>query len=168
MSDPLKVDGFRFEVAGLVVPIGLRIDSLILSGTAGEVNPDPFSIQLSEEGDVVARVSAASLAAFLRTKLPMVSDLTVRLADDRMTIDATVRVLVEIRGTAVARLLVQDERYLVVALDDVEPALLRNLLEGQLASFNPVFDAQDLPLSVRLTHVTLENDELVVYGHARP
>jgi len=168
MSQSLSIEAFQFRIQGLAVPVGLVIDDLTLGGTSANIETDPFGITLQQEGTMTALISESALAAFLRTKMSMVSDLRVTLAEDRLTIEATIRLIVELSGTAVAQLVIDDGQRILVVLESVEPAPLKSLLESQIAGFNPVFDAQDLPFHVRLTSLAIADGRIVLEGLARP
>lgn len=146
---------------GLKLPNGMVIDEV-------EIQADRLAIvdqkpKFETPATTIVRISPESLQTFIASQLPaMVRDPQVRFQDGKILVSASVKVLVEISATATLSLVIQDQKKLLVELIDVDkPGPVRGILENQLDAVNPVFDAKDLPLDLKLERVAIgENIEI--------
>lgn len=150
--------------------MGLVVDELHLVGSDAQVATDPVSIELSDWAQLEATVMEADLADFLTRQAPGgLKDFDVTIKGGFVHVAATARVIVEVRATAICRLVLKEQRYLFVELDSVEGlAMAKGMIQGQLDQINPVLDAGDLPLRVELDHVEAEQGRIVLRGRAQP
>ena len=150
--------------------MGLVVDELHLVGADAQLATDPVSIELSDWAQLEATVTETDLADFLTRQAPGgLKDFEVSVKGGFVHVAATARVIVEVRATAICRLVLKEQRYLFVELDSVDGlAMSKGMIQGQLDQINPVLDAGDLPLLVELDNVQAEQGQVVLRGRARP
>ncbi len=150
--------------------MGLVVDELHLVGADAQLATDPVSIELSDWAQLEATVTETDLADFLTRQSPGgLKDFEVSVKGGFVHVAATARVIVEVRATAICRLVLKEQRYLFVELDSVDGlAMAKGMIQGQLDQINPVLDAGDLPLLVELDNVQAEQGQVVLRGRARP
>lgn len=167
----LRVESAEATFRGIQLDIGLIIDELRLSLPTTLVRTEPFDLIAQEVGQATVRMSEESLTSFMVSQAPpQVTRMDAKLANDRLTIELAIRILVEIKGTAVCTFRIHEGRQLFVDLEDVNVmgAGPRTLIQQQLDKVNPVFDAEDLPVRVRLTRVECRDGNVFVYGDVTP
>lgn len=150
--------------------MGLVVDELHVVGADGQLDTDPISIALNDWAQLEATVTETDLADFLTRQAPGgLKDFEVSIKGGFVHVSATARVIVEVRATAICRLVLKEQRYLFVELDSVDGlAMAKGMIQGQLDQINPVLDAGDLPLLIELDNVQAEQGQVVLRGRARP
>lgn len=167
-----RVAATRFSTVleGLALPFGLTIDSLELHGAGIEVDPEPFAIRTREPAAFEAHIGPASLAAFLERENPGgLYDFDVQARDERLHVQANLRMLVEMRVAVVCALEIEAGTRLIVRAEDVDVMGIgaRGLVQGQLEKLNPLFDASQLPFGLRFESVEII-DRILLRGTAQP
>jgi hypothetical protein len=168
----LDVTSFDANLRGVLLPIGLRLDTVELRGQGLHIEGKPFSLSASKPGDMVVMVSQEALAAYLNQLSPGgLRNFQVSIVGGKLFIQASKTLLIEVRATAACRLRIQDGRQLYVELDSVDVlggGGLTNLVRSQLDSINPILDASDLPIEATLTEVEADAGRVVLRGKVAP
>ncbi len=170
MSDTPLVTVGEFEAVfrNILLPFGLMVDAVKISGRQSTVTKHPFQVNFEKPGRALATVSAINLAAFLNRKAPGgLHDFEVKLDGGKLLISASVKVVVDVPASAVCTLEIRDGKQMWVNLDKVEVLGVgaRRLVERQLARLNPVLDAEELPFKMELESVTVSEGELILVGN---
>lgn len=163
----LSVGAVQATLHEVILPNGLKLDSVTVAGNDLAITSDPFSMTLREPGRAEVRLGQASIQAFLLPQLPdTLRDVTVRLVPGYVVANATMRVMFEMRGTAKFVLRVVDESALHVDIEsvDVFSGVAKPMIEKQLAAINPVFETKDLPLRLRLSAARIVEGEVIIEG----
>lgn len=172
MVDAAKVhvETFGARFGRVRLPMGLVVDRISLGGTMAEIATDPFHLDLADWGDLEAELTSADLTDFLNLKSPAnVRDFEVRVAHGLVEVTATAKVIVELRVTALCKLVIKDRRQLVVELDRVEGIpMAHGMIQNQLDQINPVLDVSTLPLDVELDRIEANDNVVKLFGRARP
>jgi hypothetical protein len=151
--------------------MGLNLDHVELRGVDLSVETEPFAASIGRPGELEVTLMESSLAAFLEKEAPGgLRDFAVSARDGKLYVQASKRVLIDIRATAVCTLRIDGGKRLFVDLESAEASGLdlRNMLEAQLANVNPVLDASDLPLRATLTDVNVGEGRVVLHGLLEP
>lgn len=151
--------------------MGLVADEVKIEGAATNLSTSPFSVHLDWPATVEAHVAALDLAEFLNAKAPGgIRDFAIAIRDGQLFIEATTRMIVEVRAKVVCTLRIQDGKRLFVDLEsvDVMGVGAKGLVQSHLDQINPVMDVTDLPLSVNMDRVVADHDRIVLYGTATP
>lgn len=150
--------------------MGLNVDEIEIESGPAQVGLSPFSLELTKPAPLSVRISASSVEKFLNLKAPSgVKDFSVELKDGKIRIQATVKVVFEIRAGVVCRLEIEDEQRLLVVLESVDSVatMARGMIEGQIEKVNPLLDVEELPLPVRLSKVQIEDGWINLDGMIR-
>lgn len=167
MPDSFKVSEFGAHLTHLVLPVGLALDEVELIGEGGAVHLDPTSWELAKAARLTVRISESSIAAFLSSRdLGGLRDIVVQATEGSIKVEATAKVIVDIRVLAVCTLDSPDGKTLHVVLQSlsVPGPLARNMVESQLAKVNPVLDVRDLPLDLRLDEIQIADGTVTLKG----
>ncbi len=167
----LAVDQFDVCLEGLVVPMGLKLDTVHIRGKSLTIQSHPFEATAPEPGAMEVTCSAANIAAFLEKESPAgLRDFKVGLRDGKMYISAVKNMIVDIKANAVCSLKVVDGTKLFVELESVDAMGVgaKGLVQSQLERINPVLDTADLPLEATISEVETDNDCLIVRGTVAP
>jgi hypothetical protein len=170
-NETLDVGNFDVRLADVVLPIGLSLDTVVLTGRALHVESKPFKAVSPQPGNLRVTVGEKSLAAFLEKQAPGgLRDFSVRLKDGRLYIEATKNVIIDVRAKAVCTLRIVNGREVFVDLEsvDVMGAGVKNLVQTQLEKLNPVLDTRDFPVEAELDSVTADEGHLIVLGRVSP
>lgn len=170
MSD-VRVGKFGASFDRLTLPMGLVVDHVLIEGAEAAIQREPFQIQLQEPGTIEAHVGEKNLAAFLNKEAPGgLKDFEVSIRDGKLFINATAKVIFEIKAEAVCTLRIEDGTKMFVDLESVEMFGVgaKSLVEQQLAKINPVLNAADFPMKVTLTSVEAIDGEVILRGTAEP
>ncbi len=164
------VQRLHASLSDVALPIGLRLDDLKLMGGPAELQTEPWGVKTESAATLVVRISEQNLVAFLEKQAPgAVRGVKVHLADGQVTVEAAVRVLVDIPVKAICALRIHGEKQLFVDLVEVQAvAAARKVVENQIAKANPVLDVKDLPFNVLLKDVQVADGFVTVTGSARP
>jgi hypothetical protein len=171
MQGGASVERFELVLQGLSTPVGLQISALRVFGSEAAIQPDPFSYSLPEPAKFEALILEPTLEAFVRTKLPdNFENANLKLEPGRIVVRATVRVILPVAATAVCSLRVEEEKRLFVQLDSVEMlgAGVKGLVQKQIDAINPILDAAEWPLDLRIAEVRIEQERIVATGWVSP
>jgi len=149
------------RLTGVVLPNRLVIDEIEAEATSVQVNYDPWALALPSGGLVVARISAASLAAFLNLVSPGgLTDCTVAIRGGRIIVEGSKKMIITIRATVSARLAVESSEKLMIELLGAEAmgADIKGMIQAQIATINPILNCADLPVKTRIESVSAEGD----------
>lgn len=159
----VPIEACEIRLTGIVIPIGLRVDEVTVSGerlTAYDAEP---WLELSESAHLNVVVSQESVAAFLEKRAPAgLSKFRVEAEDGMLKVHAVKRILIEVPATALCRLVIRDGREIHVELESVEVmggASLTELVRSQIDAINPILDVDDLPLPMDLHLTSVETNE---------
>jgi len=155
----------------IALSIGLVIDSLEISAKRADIQTEPFQFRLPSPGDVKVTVTQEAVQEHLEHMAPGgLRDFRVALISGQVLVEATARVIVDIRAKAVCTLRIVDGKQLFVDLQDVDVlgGSAKKLVEGQLAKVNPILDARDLPLNLTMDSVAIEAGRVIILGTASP
>lgn len=168
MSESIGVGAWAATFAHLETSVGLVIDELTLQADSTRIATDPFSVAM-EPAELEAKISAEAVASFLERKAPGgLQSFAVQLIDGKLIVEASARVIVEIRARVVCTLRIVDgkEIWVDLASADGVPSPVRGLVESNIAKVNPVFDASELPLDVTLTSIAADEGVVTLHGTA--
>ncbi len=167
----VEVGPFAFLVHNVLLPMGLRVSKVDVSGEGAAGTDKPFALSLVSPGRMVAEVLEDDLAAFLEAQAPGgLREFSVRAEDGRLNVRAKKTLLVDLKVTATASLRIVDERQLWIDVEsvDVMGAGAKNLVQSQIDRINPVLDAGDLPVDARLETVEVGDGKVVLRGTVSP
>lgn len=163
----LQIGSVRAVFDNVVLPFGLVLDQVELLGENGTLETSPIRLAMPEPARAQVLVSAISLEEYLNVKAPGgLRDFKVALREGTIEVQATARVIVELRATATCTLRIEEETKLFVDLVkvDVLGGSAKNLVQGQLDKINPILDVNELPVSIRLKDVAITETGIVVTG----
>ncbi len=164
---PTTVEHLTAELRRIVLPMGLVVDRLEIQAQGASLDTSPFKLVLSEPAIATAYVAALDIAAFLDSKAPGgLRDFAVAIREGKLYIEATAKVIIDVRANVVCTLRIQDNRALYVDLESVDVMGLgaKGMVQGQLDQINPILDVSDLPVSMSLNKVETDHDRIVLYG----
>ncbi len=165
MSKRLTLDRLHAEVNGLTLHFGLRLEHIVIEAQAATVDIKTGALELGAEGRLTAEILPEGVTSLLEARSKgMLRDVVVRMPDGEIEIEATAKVVFEVRATLTCRLRVVEGRQVFVDLVDLSVPVARGLVEGQLEQLNPVFDVADLPLALELTRVAVEGGRIAIEG----
>lgn len=151
--------------------MGLVVDEVTVSGAAAHIDVKPFALKLANPGQFEAHVAALDLAAFLDSKAPGgLKDFALAIRDGNIYVEATARVIVEVRAKVACTLRIQEGTKIyidLVSVDVVFPGA-KNMVQSQLDQINPILDASTFPLNVTFQDVSADHDRIVLKGTAAP
>jgi hypothetical protein len=162
-----EIQRWRAEFHDVQTPVGLRIERISLSGRGARIDSGPFSLSLDRPGDVEAVVHENAVKAFLEERSPGgMRDVSVAVLPNGIHVEATVRVLIDMRAKAVCGLKIVDRTKLYVELLSIEVlgAAPKNLVQRQLDAVNPVLDVGDLPFEAEFEQIELGTGRVTVRG----
>ncbi len=171
LRDETKLGHLRVRIEKLETRVGLLIDELDVKGDSISVIAKPFAISAPSPASFTARVSQASVQAFLASKAPGgLRNFSVNLADGEIRVEAVARLIIDIRVKATCTLKIEEGTRLIAQLvqADVLGGAASSLVQSQLAKINPLFDAAELPLSLFLIDVTIEPGWVNLSGTIAP
>lgn len=160
----------------LKTPMGLVLKEVRVKGVnlvaslPGEKSAKPV-VEILEPATFEAFVDAEALKVFLDDRAPGgLRDFEIELVPGKIIAKATATVVIPIRASAVCTLRLEGERQLFVDIESVDLMGVgaKGLVEGQLAKVNPVLDAADLPLDIRLKEVEIVDGAIKLSGTGRP
>lgn len=167
MQKSLSLGGVNAFLRQIELEMGLLVDEVEIESGAARVGLSPFSFELSEAAPVSVRISASSVEKFLNLKAPSgVKDFAVELKDGKIRIQATVKLVFEIRAGVVCRIEIEGEQKLLVVLESVDSvaSMARGMIESQIEKVNPLLDASELPISVHMKTVEIEDGWIQLTG----
>lgn len=168
MGESFRAGAWAATFADVETSVGLSISELTLQADATEIATDPFSVNM-DPAELEAKITAEAVAAFLEQKAPGgLQRFAVQIENGTVTVEASARVIVEIRARVVCTLRLVDGKQIWVDLASADgvPSPVRGLVESNLAKVNPVFDTAELPLDVTLTSIEAEDGTILLKGTA--
>jgi hypothetical protein len=172
-STEVQIGKFEASFHEVRLPMGLTLERVLLAAPdGGLIDKDPFRLEMPELGTIEARVTAAALQDFLEMKSPGgLSGFKIELEEGKVYVQATARVIMEVRASAVCTLSIHDGRKLFVDLESVDVMGLggmRSLVQSQLDQVNPVLDVSEIPLHVVLQEAIVADGAVTLKGLAGP
>jgi len=170
-NQTLTVGGFDLRLENVVLPIGLTVDRVELTGNALHVESEPLAVRTPQPSALQAFIGEKSLESFLERQAPAgLRNFKVRLADDKLRIEATKTVLIDVRAVAHCKLRVVDGRQLFVDLISVDAfgVGITNLIQSQIDKINPILDVRDFPIEATLSRVEISDGILTAHGRVSP
>lgn len=169
---PLAIGSLEAVFRSVRLPVGLVIDELRIEGDDPECTFDPFRLHLDHPGKLQVTLGEAAVSRFLNEQAPGgLRDFIVTMKSGQIVVQATARVLIDIRATATCTLRIVEGKCIYVdleALDSVGGSAARGLVEGQLAKINPIVDARHYPLDIVLTRIEISDGRVDVFGTVAP
>lgn len=171
----MQVGEFEATFRNVVLPMGLTIDSIAISGGRTELALDPFSIVPDRPSEMLIMVTGSSLAAFLTAKAPGgLKDFSVNLAGGKLRVAASIKMIFEVRAEAVCGLRLADGKELFVDLETLETVsgpkgiAPKSLVQGHLDQINPVIDLHTLPVTANIRSIKISDGAIVMAGELSP
>ncbi|MBX3111657.1 MAG: LmeA family phospholipid-binding protein [Fimbriimonadaceae bacterium] len=169
--EKLEFERMEARFDGILLHVGLRVDSFTLSSDAATVSWPPFALTADGAARARVEVSEGSVAKFLDAKTPAsLQAFKVKCTGGKVVCEASVKMVVEISAKATCTLRIEGGRQVYVDVESVDvmggPA--KKLIEAQLAKINPILDASEFPMRVDLDSVTVDKGSIVVTGTVRP
>ena len=167
----VQVGPFAFSVQDVVLPMGLRVARVDVTGEGATAVDKPFSLALASPGRMVAEVLEDDMAAFLEGQAPGgLKEFSVRAEGGKLHVRAKKTLVVDLKVSAVASLRIKDGRQLWIDVEsvDVMGAGAKNLVQSQIDRINPVLDAKDLPIDATLESVEADGGKVVLRGTLSP
>jgi len=169
--DRLDFDRMEARFDGILLHVGLRVDSFTITSGAAALSWPPFQLKADKAAEARVVVAEGSVAKFLDEKTPnTMKAFKVQCTGGKVVCEATVKLVVEIRAKATCTLRIQDGKKVYVDVESVDvmggPA--KKLVEAQLDKINPILDASEFPANVRLESITVDQGEIVVAGTVLP
>lgn len=159
----VQVEAIQASVSGLILPIGLRIAHITITSKSLSIVPNPFIVDLSEPAEIRAKIAEKDLQDHLQKTAPGgLRDFEVLLADGKMAVTATAKVVFDVRATALCTLHIEDSVRLNVVLESVSVPMAYNLVQNQLTKINPLFDCSTLPVKAKLTGAEIGQGEILL------
>lgn len=163
----IKASAITARLENIELDMGLTVQSFEVVGGEVAVDIDPFDVFLREPGRVRAVVTEAAVAALLERQAPGgLRNFEVSIRGGLINVAAKAQVIVSIPVRAVCTLEIEEGKRLMVRLKsvDVLGGGPQGMVEQQLAKINPVLDAADLPLNIRLVSTEVDNGQIVLHG----
>lgn len=167
MKEKLKLDSLTAEATNVILPIGLAVETIRLTLGHASTNLHPFLLEMDNPAQLEVTVLSSQIAAFLEKKSPgNLRDISVKIDDGFVSVEATTKLIVDIRVTAVCTLRISDETQLFVDLDSVsvKAPMAKSLVEQQLEKINPILNIKDIGLEGKLEKVVAENGSVLIFG----
>ncbi|MBX3115189.1 MAG: LmeA family phospholipid-binding protein [Fimbriimonadaceae bacterium] len=163
----LRVGSLEAKFGRIELEFGLVVESFEVYGGESAADLNPFALYLKQPGTAKAVVTEQAIANLLTKQAPGgLKDFQVSISGGLIYVEAKAQIVVTIPVKAVCTLEIEDGKRLMVRLKqvDVMGGGAKNLVEGQLAKINPIFDAGDLPIDVRLETVEADAGQVVLHG----
>jgi len=166
-SRTLEIQSFDANLRGLILPMGLRVDSVKVSGFGLKCSYKPFEATSDEPGNLEVFVSEKDLAEFLNKMSPAgLKNVSVEAKGGTLHIRATKTVLIDVKAYAICSLRIADGKKLFVDLEsiDIMGAGPKQLIQSQLDKINPIVDTADFPMDATLVTVEVAQGGVLVRG----
>ena len=147
--------------------MGLVVGRIEIAGSQVSVETEPFRLDLGTPAVVSAYVAALDIAEFLNLESPGgLKDFAISIRGGKLFVEATARVIVEVRAKAVCTLRIHEGQALYIDLESVDVMGLgaKNMVQGHLDQINPILDAKDLPVAMSLESVEADHDLILLKG----
>lgn len=169
MPKEAQLESLVLDASQVKLPNGLVLDKFALDLPSASAQLKPFSLTLSAPAKFEATVSQTSVARFLNGQgIGGLKDFTAKVDDGVVVVEATARVIVELRVAVTCTLRIVDEDKLYIDLQSVSVPgpVARGIVEKELAKANPVLDLAVIAPTVKMRSVTAANGEILVQGTA--
>lgn len=163
----LRVGSLEAKFGRIELEFGLVVESFEVSADGGSADLNPFALHLNQPGVAKAVVTEQAISDLLTKQAPGgLKDFQVSISGGLIYVEAKAQIVVSIPVKAVCTLEIEDGKRLMVRLKqvDVMGGGPKHLVESQLAKINPIFDAGDLPIDVRLETVEADAGLVVLRG----
>lgn len=167
----LEIGSFEAVLTGLVLPMGLRVESVKLSGIGLKCSYEPFSATADVPGKLEVFVAEQDLADFLNKMSPAgLKNVSVEARGGTLHIRATKTVLIDVKAYAICSLRIVEGKRLFVDLEsiDIMGAGPKQLIQSQLDKINPVLDTADFPVNATLDTVEVAKGGILLLGRIEP
>ena len=167
----LDIESFDANLRGLVLPMGLRVASVKVTGQGLNLSHDPFGAEIGEPGRLEVFVSEQDLGDFLNKMSPAgLKNVVVEAKNGVLHIRATKTVLIEVKAYATCSLRIVESKRLFVDLEsiDIMGAGPKQLIQTQLDKINPVVDVDDFPVHATLEVVQVSQGGILLHGRVSP
>ncbi len=145
------VSGAAF-LQGVTLPMGLRVDELIVKGGMIQAEWPPLNVEAAEPGFVEANVTAESLAAFVAEQAKGdLANVQIALEGDRVILSATAKAIFPTRAEFSLR--IEEGRRVYLQLEDAAPGLARPFIEAKLRELNPLGGEIRLPVDFEIQEI---------------
>ncbi len=164
-ESPILCPSANLTLQGVVLPNGLRVESLTAHASGLAVWTDPFRAELREGAEARATVLLRDVAALLEAMSPSgLRGFAVAGSAEGLSVEATRPGLLPVKIRAQATLEVRNSAELAVRLlsAKVFGADLGRWLEAAVEGMNPLFSVRDLPVPLRMDGVSVEPDRIVL------
>lgn len=149
-----KADSLDATITGLILPNGLRVSQVLITSKGVSIVPQPFSMHVTQAGTVEAVIQETDLQTYLNVTAPGgLKDFEVLLAEGKVAVTATAKVLFEVRATALCTLEIADSQKLNIVLESVSVPIAHNVVQNQLAQINPLLEVSGFPFRSSLSKV---------------
>ena len=163
------LQGLNLRLSGVDLPIGLRLDEVLLEARDAVFETDPWRIVVSEPGRAVVRISQESFAAYLEGQSPAgASGFKVEVADGLIKIAASATLVIQINVLIACRLEVVGGKQINLLLEGVSPPVAQGMLQGQLEKLNPIIDLAGLPLNLTIEEAVVADGWIEIRGSVLP
>lgn len=153
------------------ISVGLIVDEVRITGKDAHLVREPFSINLDQAATIEAEILQADVQDFLIKNAPgNMGNVSVKMEDGKVTVDATMQILVSVPVTAVGTLRIDAGKRLFIDLESVSVlgGAPKSLIQKQLDAINPVFDLDTFPVNGTLDSVEIANGKALLKGHLDP
>lgn len=147
--------------------MGLVVDRIEIEGSQVSAETEPFRLELGTPAVVNAYVAALDIVEFLNLESPGgLKDFAISIRGGKLFVEATARVIVEVRAKAVCTLRIHEGQALYIDLETVDVMGLgaKNMVQGHLDQINPILDAKDLPVAMSIESVEADHDRVLLHG----
>jgi hypothetical protein len=155
----------------LVLPMGLKVDTVKISGEGLHIETEPFAATMKLPGAFEVFVGEASLAQFINKKSPgNMRNITVEAKGGKLHVKGSIVMILEIPASAICTLRIVENRYLFVDLESVNVlgAGATNLVQSQLDKLNPIMDVDDFPVRATMDQVEVVEGGVLLLGTVAP
>lgn len=167
----LSIAAFVTTLDEVRLPVGLTVRSIRLNGAGLDISTDPVTLSLPSPARFEAEVDEAGVQAFLNQKAPGgLKNFVVKIVDGEIRVEAVLKVLIELKASAVCRLAIVGGQRLMVELQSAEMLSVgaKTLIQSQIDNVNPIFDVAQLPLPVTLETVEAVDGAIKLTGTVSP
>ena len=168
-----SVDISRFEanLFGIILPMGLRVERVHITGADATVIHEPFSATLEDPGRLEVFVKQEDIAGFLNQTAPAgLKNVTVEAMAGFLHVRATKTVIIDVKAYVVCSLRIVGESKLFVDLEsvDVMGVGTKQLMQSQIDKINPIIDTTDFPVASKLETVEVVEGGILLRGRISP
>ncbi len=151
--------------------MGLRVDTVKVSGVGLHLTHEPFSITTDAPGTLEVFVDEKDMAELLNKMAPAgLKNVSIEAKNSVLHIRATKTLLIDLKAYAVCSLRIVGGQKLFVDLESVEilGSEPKQLIQTQLNKINPVIDLADFPFEATLETVEIGRGGIHLKGRVEP